>query len=53
MCKVIEDMKNEAVQNKLAPIAVKLFINGGSVGAIAEFFDITVEEVRALLEKKK
>ncbi len=52
MCKVMEDMRNEAVEAKLAPIALKMFNKGESIEAIAEFLDITVEEVKKLLNKK-
>ncbi len=52
MCKVMEDMRNEAVKSKLAPIAMKMYVKGSSIEAIADFLEITTDEVKELLEKK-
>ncbi len=52
MCRSVENMRNEAVQAKLAPIALKMYNRGDSIETIADFLEISVEEVKALLEKR-
>ena len=56
MCKAMEDMRNEAakeaVSEKLTPIVLKMMKNGDSIEEIADFLELTVEEVKELISVK-
>ncbi len=52
MCKVMEDMRNEAIRNERGRLISKMIKKGDSIEAIAEFLDITVEEVKELIDRK-
>ncbi len=51
MCKVMEDMRDEAIRKERARLALKLLKKGESMEAIAELLEMTVEAVRSLLEE--
>ena len=54
MCKVMEDMRNEASKEKAIQIAKRMLDSGKlTYEESAEFADLTVEEVKALDEKKR
>lgn len=56
MCKVMEEMRNEAsaeaVRRTHSKIALKMLKKGESIEAIADFLEITVEEVADLISQK-
>lgn len=52
MCKIMEEMRNEAVFNERSRLVLKMLKRGDSLESIADFFEITVEEVRNLIAQK-
>lgn len=52
MCKMMEDMRNEAVNEKLATIVPNMLKNGDSIEKIATTLEISVEEVKEFANKQ-
>ena len=52
MCKLLEEMRNEATYNKAVSTALKMLKKGYSLEEIAERTDLPLEEVQELADRK-
>ncbi len=52
MCKMMEDMRNEAAHQRSVNMALRMLADGLPYETVAKYSDLTVDEVKALDEKK-